>query len=130
MTSLTAPEDIGTPAGRAGAEYWFREGCYITELWNNASDSRVSIARARVCPGATTRWHCLEGITERYLLLSGTGRVELGDGTRRTVASGDTVLIEPLLAQRICNTGDRDLVFLAICTPRFRPQAYRDVDKQ
>jgi oxalate decarboxylase/phosphoglucose isomerase-like protein (cupin superfamily) len=38
------------------------------------------------------------------------------------------VLIPPGAAQRISNTGDDDLVFLAICTPRFVREAYRDVD--
>lgn len=112
----------------AEPEYWFREGCYITEVWNNDGDPAVSVARARVCPGAMTRWHRLDGITERYLVESGQGRVELGDGTSRPVARGDVVIIPPRLAQRIANTGAHDFVFMAVCTPRFRPEAYQDVD--
>jgi mannose-6-phosphate isomerase-like protein (cupin superfamily) len=30
------------------------------------------------------------------------------------------------VAQRVTNTGEEDLVFLAICTPRFRPENYRE----
>ena len=30
--------------------------------------------------------------------------------------------------QRITNTGDTDLVFLCICTPRFDPQCYQNFD--
>ena len=49
-------------------EYYFEEGCYITELHNRADDPAVSVARARVPPGVTTRWHTLGGITERYVI--------------------------------------------------------------
>jgi oxalate decarboxylase/phosphoglucose isomerase-like protein (cupin superfamily) len=30
--------------------------------------------------------------------------------------------------QRIANIGDKDLVFLAICTPRFVRQAYEELE--
>lgn len=110
------------------AEYWFREGCYITEIWNTESDPTVSVVRARVKPGGLTRWHQLDGITERYLLISGEGRVQLGDGSDQILTAGDAVVIPPRVPQRIANTGDDDLVFLAVCTPRFRPDAYDDVD--
>lgn len=112
----------------AGPEYWFREGCYITELWNAESDPAVSVVRARIEAGGVTRWHQLDAITERYLVLSGQGRVQLGDRTDRTLVAGDAIVIPPRVSQRIANTGAGDLVFLAVCTPRFRPEAYRDVD--
>ena len=59
-------------------EYFFAEGCFITEWWNSTADAAVSVARARVEPGVTTRWHRLRGVTERYLILEGQGRVEVG----------------------------------------------------
>jgi len=108
------------------SEYWFREGCYITEWSNSDADPGVSIARARVEPGRTTRWHRLDAITERYVILEGCGRAEV-DGQARDVQTGDVVVIAPGLAQRITNTGDTDLVFLAICTPRFRPENYSEI---
>jgi len=46
------------------------------------------------------------------------------------VGSGDVVLIPPSARQRIASLGGEDLVFLAICTPRFRPEAYEDLDPQ
>jgi len=109
-------------------EYFFEEGCYITELHNTDTDAAVSVARARVPPGVTTRWHVLEGITERYLVESGRGVAAVGDQPPCEVAPGDTVLIPPGVRQRIRNTGTTDLVFLAVCTPRFTPSAYRDVE--
>lgn len=104
------------------------EGCYINELSNTDADPACSIARARVAPGVTTRWHRLSGTAERYVLLAGSGRVEIGSLPARTVGPGDVVLIPPGCRQRITCLGDEDLVFLAICTPRFRPQAYEDLD--
>lgn len=110
------------------SEYWFEEGCYITECHNIAADPAVSVARARVPVGGVTRWHVLNGITERYLVEQGEGVAEIGDGASQAVMPGTVVVIPPGVRQRIRNTGAGDLVFLAVCTPRFVPEAYRDVD--
>jgi mannose-6-phosphate isomerase-like protein (cupin superfamily) len=110
------------------AEFYTPEGCYINELSNTDADPGASIAHARVRPGVTTRWHLLRGIGERYVVLSGTGTVEIGEHPPKKVAAGDAVLIPPGCRQRITSDGNEDLVFLAICTPRFRPEAYEDVD--
>jgi mannose-6-phosphate isomerase-like protein (cupin superfamily) len=111
-------------------EYFFREGCFITELSNNAADPGVSIARARVEPGHVTRWHWLRDTVERYVILSGVGAVEIGTEPVRDVRSGDVVIIPALCPQRIRNIGTDDLIFLAICTPRFVLENYEDVDEK
>jgi mannose-6-phosphate isomerase-like protein (cupin superfamily) len=110
------------------AEYFTPELCHINELANSADDPDASIARARVGPGVTTRWHRLKGTVERYVILEGRGRVEVGDVRPHDVGPGDVVLIPPLCRQRISNIGATDLVFLAICTPRFRPDVYEDLE--
>lgn len=112
----------------ASTEYWFDEGCFIVELCNSDHDPQVSIARARVPGGGSTRWHRLVNISERYVLLSGQGRVEVGELPAQDVGPGDVVLIPPGCRQRITNIGAEPLVFLAICTPRFRSDAYEDVE--
>src|SRR5919198_601507 len=63
----------------AAAEYYTDERCDILELSNSVDDPAVSIARARVAPGVTTRWHRLAGTTERYVIVEGRGRAEVGD---------------------------------------------------
>jgi mannose-6-phosphate isomerase-like protein (cupin superfamily) len=110
------------------AEFDTSERCFIIELSNTPDDPEASIARARVESGVTTRWHRLIGTTERYVILDGRGRVEVGDLPPHEVCAGDIVLIPPSCRQRITNTGDVDLIFLAICTPRFRIEAYEDID--
>ncbi len=112
------------------AEFFTPELCFINELSNSSNDPELSIARARVAAGVTTRWHRLKGTTERYVILEGQGRVEVDDSPPQEVGPGDVVLIPPLCRQRITNLGNHDLVFLALCTPRFRPEAYEDLEDQ
>ena len=112
----------------ATAEYYTGELCFINELSNIADDPDVSIAQARVAAGVTTRMHRLRAITERYVILAGEGRVEVDTLDPRDVKAGDVVLIPPGCAQRITNTGAEDLLFLAICSPRFQQKAYEDID--
>lgn len=110
------------------SEYYFREGCFITELSNGEHDPDVSLARARLEPGRTTTWHALARTTERYLILEGQGLVEVGSLPPALVGPGDVVVIPPGSRQRITNTGPLDLIFLAICSPRFAPHDYIDLD--
>jgi mannose-6-phosphate isomerase-like protein (cupin superfamily) len=109
-------------------EHAIAERCRILETWNGPDDPSLSVARARVAPGTTTRWHRLAGIRERYLILAGQGRVEVGDLAPEVVRPGDLVYIPAGCRQRIANQGDGDLVFLALCTPRFVPAAYEDLE--
>jgi mannose-6-phosphate isomerase-like protein (cupin superfamily) len=110
-------------------EYYFEEGCHILELSNTEGDPPVSIARARVPPGVTTKHHRLHGIVERYLILEGEATVEVGGLGQEPVGPGDVVLIPAGCPQRITNRGTGDLTFLAICTPRFTPRAYEALEE-
>ncbi len=104
------------------------EGCRILESWNCPEDPAVSIARARVAPGTATRAHRLHGVRERYLVVSGRGEVTIDGGPSQPVGPGDVVVIPPGRSQSIRNPGDCDLVFYAICTPRFTPDCYEDLE--
>jgi mannose-6-phosphate isomerase-like protein (cupin superfamily) len=108
----------------AGEFYFEEEGCWITELSNHADDPAVSVARARVEAGVTTGWHSLKNTTERYIILSGEGMVEFDGLPASNISPGATVTIPAGCRQRITNTGKLDLVFLAVCTPRFSPANY------
>lgn len=113
--------------GAVGPETPIDEGCLITEYLNRAECENVSVALARVPAGTRTRLHALDGITERYVILSGTGIAEVA-GESAAVAAGDIAVIPPGAAQRVAADPGSDLSFLCICTPRFRPAAYRDLE--
>ena len=112
----------------AGAEYQSDERCSIRELSNVPEEADLSIAEARVAPGITTAWHSLDGITERYVITSGTAQVQVGDDPPTGVSAGDVVNIPPGVRQRITNLGDQDLSFLCICTPRFEWKYYKRLE--
>lgn len=108
----------------AANEFETAERCFITEVANSPDDGNVSVARARVEPGVTTAWHKLRGVSERYLIISGIGCAEIGGLEATVVAAGDVICIPPDTPQRITNTGKADLIFFAVCTPRFTPDCY------
>lgn len=112
----------------SGSELFTEEFCHITELSNSPEDEELSIALARVEPGVTTRWHRLLGTSERYVILEGQGVVEIGDLPAQAVGPHDVIIIPPGCRQRITNSGSENLVFYALCTPRFKPSAYEDVE--
>jgi mannose-6-phosphate isomerase-like protein (cupin superfamily) len=114
---------------RADTEFYTDERCYITELHNTDVDDGCSIARARVEPGVTTRLHKVQGTVERYVILEGSAMVRVGDAEPVVVRPLDVVNIPAGTEQCISNTGEGDLVFLCICTPRFRQADYVALDE-
>ncbi|MEQ8953739.1 MAG: hypothetical protein RL120_06355 [Gammaproteobacteria bacterium] len=53
--------------------------------------------------------------------------MELGEREPRQVSAGDVVIIPAGVRQRIHNRGAQDLLFLAICSPRFAEHNYRSL---
>jgi mannose-6-phosphate isomerase-like protein (cupin superfamily) len=102
------------------------ERCFVAENW---SSNKISIARARVRPGTTTRVHHLKGVDEIYLITKGHGVVEIGESDPAEVETGDTIYIPSGTSQRITNAGRMDLVFYCICNPRFTQDCYCDDEK-
>jgi mannose-6-phosphate isomerase-like protein (cupin superfamily) len=110
-------------------EFFTNERCHILEMLDNHnSDKPFSIARARVEPGITTAWHRLTDIMEYYYILSGKGFMEIGEEEGFNVGKNDLVTIPANFAQRIQNTGEEDLIFLAICNPPFTDANYEDLE--
>ena len=112
------------------AEFATSERCAIQEIANDDEDEAVSLARARVRPAVTTAWHKLTGIVERYLIVEGEGMVEVEGLAPAAVTAGDVVRIPAGTAQRITNTGPTDLVFYAVCSPRFRASCYVNLEAE
>lgn len=119
--------DWFVPASGA-QEFWTAERCYITELLNDAREPLFSIAIARVEVGITTQLHRLTATAERYLIRHGRGLMEI-DGVTQAVAVGDQVVVAAAAAQRITNTGQEALEFYCVCTPRFVPEVYVNLEE-
>lgn len=113
---------------RDNKEFWTEERCFIVENHNTPLDETLSVAQARVEPGVTTAWHRLRNTSERYTVIEGRGLVEVGEDPAVEVAPGDVVFIPAGVRQRITNNGADQLVFLALCTPRFRSENYEPLE--
>ncbi len=79
-----------------------------------------SLALATVEPGERTLPHRLTS-SEVYYLLSGTGRMRVGDQVT-PVHAGNGVYVPPGSTQWIENTGRIDLTFLCIVDPAWREE--------
>lgn len=90
---------------------------------NSDNDEALSIARVRVLPGQTTKLHALKGTVERYVILNGQALVTVGSKETK-IKEKAVISIAPDQPQKIYNTGQQDLIFLAICTPRFLQSNY------
>ena len=108
-------------------EFFTDERCYITELLNCDESPEVSLAIARVKPGVTTQLHRLIGVAESYVLLRGSGVAEV-EHQRFPVKAGDKVIVPAGAPQRITNDGEIDLEFYCVCSPRFEPACYVNLE--
>lgn len=66
--------------------------------------------------------------TELYVILSGQGVVKIGDLPATAMKTFDVTIIPPGTRQSITNIGNFDLIFLALCTPGFKPECYQDIE--
>lgn len=108
-------------------EFYVDERCFIINS-SGPGDKIMSIIVVKVEPGVVTASHYLEGIDERYLIISGKGRMELGELPPEEVESGDVVYIPAGTKQRIANIGGEDLQFYCICTPPFDESCYHSAE--
>ena len=109
------------------SEFWTPERCFIQEILNDPSHPNSSLAVARVPPGVTTQLHRLNGTEETYIIKRGDGVLEI-DGEKSELQLGDAIIIPAGASQKISNIGDEDLEFFCLCTPRFLPECYEDLE--
>ncbi|HSJ94314.1 MAG TPA: cupin domain-containing protein, partial [Gaiellaceae bacterium] len=77
-----------------------------------------SLAEATLAPGQATERHYHAETEELYVVLAGSGEMEV-DGERREVGPGDAVLLPPGAWHQI-RAGDDELRFLCCCAPPYR----------
>ena len=97
-----------------------KDGSTIRSLLDrtNSTAANQSLAEATVPPGGATEPHRHPEAEEIYYILSGAGRMTVGDETR-DVGPLDAILIPPGARHTIANTGAVDLVFLCCCAPPY-----------
>ena len=97
-----------------------KDGSEIRELLahRNSCIANQSLAEARLAVGGSTQPHYHPKTEEIYYLLSGTGRMRIGD-VLHDVGPGDAVAIPPGAVHEITNTGDQVLTFLCCCAPAY-----------
>ena len=97
-----------------------KDGSEIRELLahRNSCIRKQSLAEARLPPGAATRPHYHAATEEIYYVLSGRGRMRIGD-QERLVGPGDAIAIPPGSVHTICNIGSETLKFLCCCAPAY-----------
>ena len=78
-----------------------------------------SLAEEVLPPGATVGRHQHHVTEEVYYILSGTGRMTIGDETR-AVGPGDAVYIPLHHAHTLTNTGGNDMTLLLVCGPAYQ----------
>ncbi len=100
--------------------YITRDGSEIRELMHPEvhGNRNQSLAEATIRPGCITRLHKHLCSEELYHVLSGSGRMTLGERVF-PVVTGDTICIAPGVAHQLENTKDQDLVILCCCAPPY-----------
>lgn len=108
-------------------ERWIEERIFVRETLNHPDLPEISLAACRVPIGVITQLHTLS-VSETYIIRSGAGKMEKDGSAPYDVGPGDCVHIPAGVSQRISNTGDDDLIFDVICTPRFEPSCYKALE--
>jgi mannose-6-phosphate isomerase-like protein (cupin superfamily) len=100
--------------------YSTRDGSEIRELMHPDlhGNRNQSLAEATIRSGCVTRLHKHLCSEELYHVVSGSGRMRLGERVF-PVATGDTICIAPGVAHQLENTKDQDLVILCCCVPPY-----------
>ena len=85
-----------------------------------SGSSKISFAKLIIEPGERSRRHFHKETEEIYYILSGQGRVEIGNETF-DIGPGHAIFLPINVSHQIFNTGDRKLVFVCADAPVFDP---------
>ena len=82
-----------------------------------------SLAHGILGPGQRSKWHVLDS-SEVYYFLAGQGRFTIDDEVT-SVEAGTTLYVPPGGKQSLENTGSRDIEFLCLVDPAWKPDDER-----
>lgn len=83
-----------------------------------SSVSQCSLAEENLPPGKTVARHHHEVIEEIYFIVSGVGRIKLGDEVR-DVGAGDAIYIPQSTPHELTNSGSEPMRILLVCGPAY-----------
>lgn len=83
-----------------------------------AGSSKISFAKLIIEPGVQSRRHFHKETEEIYYILSGQGKVEVGNDTF-DIGPGHAIFLPLNVSHQIFNTGDQKLVFVCADAPVF-----------
>ena len=92
-----------------------------------AGSTKISFAKLIIEPGHRSRRHFHKETEEIYYILSGQGRVEIGNETFN-VGPGHAIFLPIDTYHQIANTGDQNLVFVCSDAPVFDPNDVIEAD--
>ena len=104
----------------AATAFTTKDGSSIRELFGlpTGGTALQSLAEATLPAGLSTKRHYHAASEEIYLILEGSGELEL-DGARARIGPGEAVAIPPGAWHEIVALGDRPLRFLCCCAPPY-----------
>ena len=110
--------------------YITRDGSLIRELCHPGAHGNwnQSVAEASVEAGRQTRLHRHYKSEEIYHVLSGSGRMRVGESVF-DIGRGDTIWIPAGALHNVVNSGDRTLKILCCCAPAYAHQDTEVVDE-
>ena len=82
------------------------------------SVSQCSLAEETLPPGATVTRHHHDVLEEIYLILSGSGLMQLGDD-QSIVVTGDAIFIPRGTPHQLTNTGTDPMRIVLVCGPAY-----------
>lgn len=93
------------------------KGCFVVENLLEAEEMQGKgrlFARGTLAPGHSVGYHVHTKDMEVCYFLSGTGIVKNGEGEEAFVRAGDCNIVMPDHGHEIINTGEENLVYIAL----------------
>jgi mannose-6-phosphate isomerase-like protein (cupin superfamily) len=121
---LTSIDQIKSPLVTPAGEVIFE---LVGQGESAGEISSHSLAQIQIPPGKSSSFHYHKVSEETYFILEGQGWMSL-DGREFTLNPGQAILIQPGEIHQICNQGEKELKFLAICVPAWVPEDSFEVE--
>ena len=86
--------------------------------WGSFDARNLLVSWTTIAPGSGQRGHAHSGTEQAYIIIAGTGRMQVRD-EHQLVGPGTLVFVPPGAPHSIYNPGDEDLVYVTAASPPF-----------